>query len=138
MLFSSFVMGIAFAAGQGTLETAIFAGGCFWCMQPPFEKLEGVISVYAGYTGGTGADPTYGDYAQKGHLEAVQVTFDPARISYAQLLDVYWRQIDPTDSGGQFCDIGKQYRSAIVYQTDAQKMIAQRSIREQEKSGRFI
>ena len=127
-------------AGAGTmthLEKATFAGGCFWCMTPPFEKLNGVHEVVSGYTGGTGPDPTYEDYAEKGHIEAVQVTYDPSKISYAALLDVFWRQIDPTDSGGQFCDRGPQYRSAIFYENAEQKRLAEASKDGLERSGRF-
>src|SRR3990167_601854 len=88
-------------------ETAAFAGGCFWCMEAPFDELDGVISVISGYTGATGKpNPTYADYAQKGHLEAIQITYDPAKISYTRLLQGFWRQIDATDSGGQFVDRG--------------------------------
>ena len=122
---------------QAATETAVFAGGCFWCMQPPFEKLNGVIEVWAGYTGGTGADPNYGDYAEKGHIEAVQIIYDPAKISYQELLDVFWRQIDPTDPGGQFVDRGPQYRSAIFYLNPEQKKLAEKSKEELDKSGRF-
>jgi peptide methionine sulfoxide reductase msrA/msrB len=125
------------AQNEGPMDTAIFAGGCFWCMEPPFEKLDGVSDVVSGYTGGTGADPTYDDYAQKGHLEAVKVTYDPTRITYAQLLQVFWRQIDPTDAGGQFVDRGPQYRSAVFYRDDEQKRLAEKSERELGASGRF-
>jgi peptide methionine sulfoxide reductase msrA/msrB len=119
------------------LEKATFAGGCFWCMTPPFEKLNGVSEVFSGYTGGTGPNPTYKDYAGKGHVEAVQVTYDPSKITYAELLDVFWRQIDPTDPGGQFCDRGPEYRSAIFYENDEQKRLAEKSKEALEKSGRY-
>ena len=118
-------------------ETAIFAGGCFWCMTPPFEKLDGVISVISGYTGGTGKDPNYEDYAEKGHIEAVEVTYDPAKMSYAKLLEVFWESINPTDAGGQFVDRGPQYRSAIFYLNPEQKRLAEKSREELAKSGRF-
>ncbi len=118
-------------------EAAIFAGGCFWCMEPPFEKLDGVIDVVSGYTGGEGKNPTYSDYAEKGHVEAVQIAYDPNKVSYEQLLDVFWRQIDPTDSGGQFVDRGPQYRSAIFYRNDRQKKLAEESKEQLAKSGRF-
>lgn len=127
----------AIASANTELEKAIFAGGCFWCMQPPFEKLDGVVSVVSGYTGGTGTDPTYEDYAEKGDIEAIEVTYDPSKISYSQLLDVFWRQIDPTDSSGQFVDRGPQYRSAIFYNSEEQKRLAEKSKKELEKSGRF-
>ena len=101
------------------MKKATFAGGCFWCMEHPFRELEGVAEAVSGYTGGTGTNPTYGDYASKGHLEAVQVVYDPSKVRYADLLRLFWRQIDPTDAGGQFADRGPQYRSAIFYYDDA-------------------
>lgn len=118
-------------------ETATFAGGCFWCMEPPFEKLKGVVQVVAGYTGGKKPDPTYENYGNSGHIEAVQITFDPSVISYSQLLDVFWRQIDPTDSNGQFVDRGPQYRSAIFYHNPEQKRLAEESKENLGKSGRY-
>ena len=127
------------ATGQGdkTMETATLAGGCFWCVQPPFEKLPGVSQVLAGYAGGTGADPTYSNYAEKGYVEAVQIKYDPSQISYTDLLNVFWRQINPTDAGGQFVDRGPQYRSVIFYQNDEQKREAEKSKAELAASGRF-
>lgn len=118
---------------------ATFAGGCFWCMEPPFENLEGVIDVVAGYTGGDLENPTYYQVAsgQTGHLEAVQITYDPQTITYQELVDVYWRQIDPTDAGGAFVDRGQQYTSAIFYHNQEQKEIAERSKQALEESGRF-
>ncbi len=118
-------------------EKATFAGGCFWCMQPPFEKLDGVVQVVSGYTGGTGEKPTYEDYAQKGYIEAVQITYDPSKISYSQLLDVFWRQIDPTDPRGQFVDRGPQYRSAIFFHNEEQRKLAEKSKEALGKSGKF-
>ena len=106
-------------------------------MTPPFEKLNGVISMVSGYTGGAGKNPAYEDYAAGGHVEAVEVTYDPSKITYQELLDVFWKQIDPTDSGGQFCDRGPQYRSAIFYQNEEQKLLAQKSKEELDKSGRY-
>jgi peptide methionine sulfoxide reductase msrA/msrB len=131
----SFLTTIAFA--QTKYEKATFAGGCFWCMTPPFEKLDGVSSVVSGYTGGAGEHPTYEDYTAKGHIEAVEVTYDPSKITYQDLLDVFWRQIDPTDPGGQFCDRGPQYRSAIFYQNEAQQLLAEKSKEALGKSGRY-
>ena len=122
---------------QTSQEKATFAGGCFWCMQPPFEKLDGVVQVVSGYAGGAGENPTYEDYAQKGHIEAVEITYDPSKISYSQLLDVLWRQIDPTDPHGQFVDRGPQYRSAIFFHNDEQKKLAEKSKEAIGKSGRF-
>jgi len=106
-------------------------------MTPPFEKLPGVTGVVSGYIGGTKPDPTYEDYAASGHIEAVKVTYDSAKITYSKLLDVFWMQIDPTDPGGQFGDRGPQYRSAIFYLNDEQKALAEKSKEALAKSGRF-
>ncbi len=125
------------ATAQTKYETATFAGGCFWCMEPPFEKLKGVSDVVSGYMGGTGANPTYEDYASKGHIEVVQITYDPSIVTYNKLLDVFWRQINPTDAGGQFVDRGPQYRSAIFYHNEEQKSLAEKSKADLEKSGKF-
>ncbi|MGB5064772.1 MAG: peptide-methionine (S)-S-oxide reductase MsrA, partial [Candidatus Competibacter sp.] len=118
---------------------ATFAGGCFWCMEPPFEPLPGVISVTSGYTGGHKANPTYEEVSAggTGHAEAVEIVYDPARISYTQLLDIFWRNIDLLDAGGQFCDRGQQYRPAIFYHDDEQKRLAEESKQALEQSGRF-
>ena len=120
-------------------ETAIFAGGCFWCMEPPFEKLDGVIDAVSGYTGGTLENPTYEQVSSGStkHIEAVKVVYDAEEISYEELLDVFWRQIDPTDSGGQFVDRGYQYTSAIFYKTEEEKKLAEESLKALEASGRF-
>ena len=120
-------------------ELATFAGGCFWCMVHPFDKLPGVKEVLSGYTGGHTVNPTYEENSSgtTGHAEAIQVTYDPAKISYADLLKVFWRQIDPTDAGGQFVDRGNQYRSAIFYHNDEQKRLAEESRDRLAKSGRF-
>lgn len=125
------------ASAQANYNKATFAGGCFWCMQPPFEKLNGVSEVAAGYTGGTGENPTYENYAKKGYIEAIEVTYDPSVISYSQLLDVFWKQIDPTDPGGQFVDRGPEYRSAIFYHDAEQQRLAEKSKAELAKSERF-
>jgi peptide methionine sulfoxide reductase msrA/msrB len=125
------------AIGQTKYDTATFAGGCFWCMEPPFEKLKGVSDVVSGYMGGTGKNPTYEDYASKGHIEVVQIKYDPSIISYNTLLDVLWRQINPTDAGGQFVDRGPQYRSAIFYHNEEQENLAEKSKAELQKSGKF-
>jgi len=108
-------------------EKALFAGGCFWCMEKPFESLPGVITAVSGYTTGTTKNPTYQDYAKGGHLEAVEITFDSSRITYSELLDVFWRQINPTDAGGQFVDRGYEYSSGIFYFNDEQKKLAEAS-----------
>jgi len=118
-------------------ENATFAGGCFWCMEPPFEKLTGVSTVVSGYAGGTGSASNYDNYAQQNFVEAVQITYDPKRISYDDLLNVFWRNIDPTDPDGQFVDRGKQYRAAIFYHSPKQKAAAEQSKEQLFKSGRF-
>lgn len=121
------------------LSVATFAGGCFWCSEADFEKLPGVIKVISGYTGGEEKNPTYEQVSsgKTGHVEAVQIFFDPTRITYEELLDYFWRHIDPTDSGGQFVDRGPQYRSAIFYHHEEQKRLAERSKEELIRSGKF-
>jgi peptide methionine sulfoxide reductase msrA/msrB len=111
------------------LDTATFAGGCFWCVEAPFEKLHGVVDVISGYAGGKRRNPTYQEVSsgQTAHIESVQIIYDPLTISYYQLLDVFWKNIDPTDPDGSFYDRGSQYRSVIFYHTDKQKMLAERS-----------
>ena len=115
--------GVVHAAG---LEKAIFAGGCFWCMEAPFDRLPGVVSVTAGYTGGHTKNPTYKEVSAggTGHAEAVQIVYDPSRISYPALLDVFWRNIDPTVADRQFCDVGYQYRAAIFFRGEEQRKAA--------------
>lgn len=110
-------------------EVAVFGGGCFWCMEPPFEQQEGVLEVVVGYSGGTTQNPTYSLVAtgKTDHFESVRVTFDPDRVSYRELVEIFWRQIDPTDDGGQFADRGKHYHTAIFYTSEEQKEIAQQS-----------
>ena len=121
------------------LKTATFAGGCFWCMVSPFEHHRGVVKVVSGYTGGTTENPTYEEVSSgtTGHYEAIQVTYDPAILSYKELVQIYWRQIDPTDSGGQFVDRGSQYETAIFYQTDEERQIAEASKHEIALQWRF-
>lgn len=121
------------------LATAIFAGGCFWCMEGPFDKLPGVISTTAGYTGGTKENPTYEEVSSgtTGHAEAVQIVYDPSKVTYAQLLDVFWHNVDPLTPNAQFCDHGTQYRSAIFYLDAEQQRLAEESKRQLEASGRF-
>jgi peptide methionine sulfoxide reductase msrA/msrB len=114
-------------------KTAVFAGGCFWCMEKPFEELDGVVSVVSGYTGGDSEDPNYQDYGAGGHLEAVEIIYDPAQISYRELLDVFWRQIDPTDPAGQFADRGRSYSTAIFYLDEEQKRLAEQSKADLDK-----
>ncbi|MGD8883725.1 MAG: peptide-methionine (R)-S-oxide reductase MsrB [Desulfobacterales bacterium] len=126
-------------ADPKNLTTATFAGGCFWCVESDFEKVDGVVEAVSGYTGGQKPDPTYKEVSAggTGHAEAVQVHYDPAKITYKELLDVFWRHVDPTDAGGQFVDRGSQYRTAIFYHDEEQKRIAEESKAELDKSGRF-
>ena len=126
----------AFAAPP---ETAVFAGGCFWCEETAFEGVPGVLSVTSGYTGGQKKDPTYEEVSSgsTGHAESVEVAFDPSKITYAKLLDIFWRNVDPLDAGGQFCDRGTQYRSAIFYKGDAQRKAAEESKAKLETDPRF-
>ena len=116
---------------------ATLAGGCFWCVESDFEKATGVLKVISGYTGGPEENPNYEDYGKKGHVEAVQVFYDPSKITYEALLDLFWRHIDPTDAGGQFGDRGPYYRSVIFYHDEEQKRIAEKSREALRKSGRF-
>jgi peptide methionine sulfoxide reductase msrA/msrB len=117
--------------------TATFAGGCFWCVQAAFTKVAGVVKATSGYAGGTGENPTYQNYMKTGHIEAVQIIYDPTKVTYEQLLDVLWKQIDPTDAGGQFADRGPHYRSAVFYHNEAQRLSAQKSKDALAASGRF-
>lgn len=126
-------------AAVAQTERATFAGGCFWCMEAPFDKLPGVISVTAGYTGGSLKNPTYQQVSAggSGHAEAVQIIFNPSKISYPTLLQVFWHNIDPTDKDRQFCDSGHQYRSGIFFHTEAQRRDAQKSKADLERSKPF-
>ncbi|WP_273451948.1 peptide-methionine (S)-S-oxide reductase MsrA [Streptococcus ferus] len=121
------------------MERAIFAGGCFWCMVQPFEEQDGILSVRSGYTGGHTENPTYEDVCggRTGHTEAVEIIFDEMKISYADLVELYWAQTDPTDAFGQFEDRGDNYRPVIFYEDDRQKAIAEQSKARLEASGRF-
>jgi peptide-methionine (S)-S-oxide reductase len=118
---------------------AIFAGGCFWCMEPPYDKLPGVISTTSGYIGGHVRNPSYEQVTggRTGHTEAVEVVYDPTRVSYEELLYVFWRNIDPVTANRQFCDAGSQYRSGIFYLDEAQRTLAEASRTELNASGRF-
>lgn len=124
---------------ESTLRKATFAGGCFWCTEADFEKLPGVVKVVSGYAGGTKENPTYKEVSsgKTGYVEAVQVYYDPLQLSYKEVLDYFWRHIDPTDGGGQFVDRGPQYRSVIFYHDDEQKQLAEQSKEELAKSGKF-
>jgi peptide-methionine (S)-S-oxide reductase len=121
------------------LGTALFAGGCFWSMEHPFDQLRGVVAVSVGYTGGRTKNPTYEEVSagRTGHVEAVQVSYDPAAVSYEQLVDAFWHSIDPVTPDGQFCDFGSQYRTAIFYHDSAQRRVAEESKRQLETSARF-
>ncbi|MDX2486450.1 MAG: peptide-methionine (S)-S-oxide reductase MsrA [Gammaproteobacteria bacterium] len=120
-------------------ETAIFAGGCFWCLEPPFDKLDGVISTTLGYTAGHKKNPTYREVSagSSGHTEAIEIVFNPKTISYAELLEVFWKNIDPAAVNRQFCDSGTQYRSGIYYLNKAQEMAAKQSLQQLEKTRPF-
>jgi peptide-methionine (S)-S-oxide reductase len=126
-------------APDARFEKATFAGGCFWCMEPPFDELPGVISTTSGYTGGRTKSPTYEQVSSgsTGHAEAVEVVYDPSRITYERLLDVFWKNIDPITPNRQFCDEGTQYRSAIYYHNEEQKRLAEASKKVLESSARF-
>jgi peptide-methionine (S)-S-oxide reductase len=136
--FGSEHQGVGAASGPG-LEKATFAGGCFWCMEPAYDKLEGVKSVVSGYTGGHKLNPTYEEVSSgtTGHTEAIEIAYDPSVISYSKLLDIFWHNVDPTVKDRQFCDIGTQYRSAIFYQNAEQKRLAEASKKTLEQSKRF-
>ncbi len=133
----AFLAGIAMTAAQparaqqpeAETASAIFAGGCFWCMEPPFDKLDGVLSTVSGYIGGSAQDATYDQVSsgRTGHYEALQIEYDPAKVDYATLLQVFWRNVDPFDSNGQFCDKGPQYRAAIFALTGEQRKLAEES-----------
>jgi peptide-methionine (S)-S-oxide reductase len=126
-------------ARDAQYEKATFAGGCFWCMEPPFDELPGVVSTTSGYTGGRTKNPTYEEVSSgsTGHTEAVEVVYDPAKITYARLLDVFWKNIDPLTPNRQFCDVGTQYRAGIYYHNEEQKRLAEASKKALESSGRF-
>ncbi len=131
MIFSSFVL------GQSTLQKATFAGGCFWGVEMAFEETEGVVNAISGYTGGNTINPTYKEVStgKTGHFEAVEVTFDSSKVTYQELLELFWQMIDPTDSSGQFPDRGSQYQTAIFYHDDEQKNLAEKSKEELQNSG---
>ncbi len=142
-IFSFFVKGESkkgeIKMGKEVLEKAAFAGGCFWCIESAFDELEGVKEAVSGYTGGKTKNPTYAEVCtgKTGHFEAVQVTFDSNKITYKELVEIFWQQIDPTDPTGQFADRGSQYKTAIFYHNEEQKKIAEESKKKLEKSGKF-
>ena len=124
---------------EGKVAKATFAGGCFWCMEHPFDTLDGVVSTTSGYTGGHKVDPTYSEVStgSTGHAEAVQIIYDPQKVTYQKLLEVYWKNTDPTISDAQFCDHGNQYRPEIFYHSEEQKQLAEASKKEIEKMKTF-
>src|SRR5437773_7553589 len=131
--------GAAQSSSPGTTRTAIFAGGCFWCIQPTFDKGNGVIKTVVGYSGGTEPNPTYELVTSEKtkYRESIEVTYDPAKISFEKLLDIYWKQINPTQSDGQFTDIGPSYRAAIFYGNEEEKKVAEASKEKLAHSGKF-
>ena len=139
LIATLFVSGSALGDDNNQDGTAIFAGGCFWCMEPPFDALDGVLATTSGYTGGHVDNPSYEEVVreQTGHREVVMVRYDPAVISYQQLLEVFWRNIDPVDAGGQFCDRGFSYSSAIFVANAAQRQAAEDSLAKLKASERF-
>jgi peptide-methionine (S)-S-oxide reductase len=150
VLITGFLGGLVWSAGilalaasgetpRAGFARATFAGGCFWSMEAPFDKLPGIVSTTSGYAGGTEPNPTYEQVArgETGHAEVVQIVFDPRKVAYERLLEVFWTNIDPFDAGGQFCDRGRQYRSAIFYEGDDQKRAALASLESLRKSSRL-
>ena len=138
-LVSLLAAGVAGAANDAKLAKATFAGGCFWCMEEAMDKVDGVVSTTSGYTGGRQKNPTYEDVSAggTGHAESVEILYDAAKVGYAKLLEVFWRNIDPTTPDRQFCDGGSQYRSAIFYHDETQKRLAEESKKKLEKSKPF-
>jgi peptide-methionine (S)-S-oxide reductase len=143
LLSALFALSLALAstgsAEEKGLEKATFAGGCFWCMEPPFDALDGVVSTTSGYTGGDVKNPSYEQVSMggTGHFESVEVVYDPAKVSYEKLLDVFWHNVNPTDGGGQFCDRGPQYRTAIFYRDEEQHRLAEESKKKLDASGQL-
>ncbi len=139
LIYALFFSLIGSSNGEPAIAKATFAGGCFWCMEPPFDKLPGVLETISGFTGGTTENPNYEQVSsgRTGHYEAIQILYNPDKISYQQLLLVFWKNIDPSDGKGQFCDKGSQYRSAIFYHSDEQKKLALESKRKLEKNKPF-
>ena len=138
-MFFAFGLTALTAAAQAATATAVFAGGCFWCTESDFEKLPGVIAAESGYTGGKVVNPSYESVSAgtTGHTEAVRVTYDPDNVTYTQLVEYYWRSIDPTEKDRQFCDVGNQYRSGIYWGSEAERIVAEASKVALLKSGQF-
>ena len=139
LIFTTFLLQASFAQANDKTATATFAGGCFWCMEPPFDKLDGVISTTSGYIGGFVKNPKYQDVSAgtTGHTEAVQIKYDPEKVSYEKLVSVFWKNIDPTMADRQFCDRGTQYRPGIFYHDAKQHNIANVSLNELKKNKPF-
>jgi peptide-methionine (S)-S-oxide reductase len=140
LLAGAWLLATAVASAEPkTQARATFAGGCFWSMEAAFDKVKGVLSTTSGFAGGNERNPTYEQVAsgRTGHAEAVQVVFDPAKVPYAKLVEVFWKNVDPFDAGGQFCDRGRSYRTAIFYEGEAQKQAAQASKESLERQGRL-
>src|SRR6201984_2644550 len=137
--FSISLLAMAQNSSPPETRTAVFAGGCFWCIQPAFDKAQGVIKTVVGYCGGTEPNPTYELVTSEktNYRESIEITYDPAKISYDKLLDIFWRQIDPTQANGQFTDIGPSYRAAIFYGSDDEKKLAEMSKGKLAQSGKF-
>ncbi len=133
VLLTGMLVATGLPATAAETEIATFAGGCFWCVEKDFEHVEGVISAVSGYTGGLLQNPTYRNHGE--HIEAVQIKYDPAKVSYAELVEIFWRSVDPTDAGGQFCDRGNSYTTAIFANSDEQREIATASKETLQKSG---
>ncbi|WP_444896225.1 peptide-methionine (S)-S-oxide reductase MsrA [Microbulbifer sp. SSSA005] len=133
LLFLS-LASISLAQDSSNIRTAIFAGGCFWCMEPPFDKVDGVLKTTSGYSGGHVKNPTYEQVSSggTGHAEVVQVKYDANKVSYSDLLNIFWHNVDPFDSGGQFCDRGDQYRAEIFYGSQEEKVLAEESKKKVE------
>jgi methionine-S-sulfoxide reductase len=136
-VLSAFAFSSASVPDEVELAKATFAGGCFWCMEPPFDELEGVVATISGYAGGRVPNPSYEQVStgSTGHLEVVQVTYDPTKVGYDTLLDVFWRNVDPTDGKGQFCDRGEQYTTAIFVHDEEQRRLAEASKKALSESG---
>jgi peptide-methionine (S)-S-oxide reductase len=128
-MLAALAAGAGYGAAAAEPQKAVFAGGCFWCVEADFDKAPGVLSTVSGYTGGDVENPTYEQvsYEDTGHYEAVEVTYDPDKVSYRQLVDIFWRTVDPTDAGGQFCDRGDSYRTAVFVSDDAERQAAEAS-----------
>lgn len=141
LLASALTLGVSssHAAGQKGLKTAIFAGGCFWCVESDFDKVPGVVTTISGYIGGKSKNPTYKQVTAggTGHLEAVKITYDPKKVTYKRLLHIFWRSVDPTDGGGQFCDRGESYQTAVFAVDGEQKRVAEASKAKLQKSGKL-